>query len=94
MPSGAEGSYSPQSAGGGPPFRVVQMQTIIAGVPTTVDVEGVVLVDADGRVVFKPGDSSEHLAQILAELRAIKLQLAGLTGLPTDIGPAGASLGG
>lgn len=94
MPSGSEGSYSPQSAGGGPPFRIVQMQTVIAGVPTLVDVEGVVLVDADGRVVFKPGDSSEHLAAILAELRAIKMQLAALTGMPTDVGPAGESLGG
>lgn len=94
MPSGSESSYSPQSSGGGPPFRVLQMQTMIGGVPTTVDVEGIVLVDADGRVVFKPGDSSEHLAQILAELRAIKMQLASLTGMPTDIGPAGESLGG
>jgi hypothetical protein len=91
MPASAESSYAPQSAGGGPPFRILQFQTMIAGVPTLVDVEGIVLVDADGRVVFKPGDSSEHLAAILAEVRAIKMQLASLTGLPTD---TGASLGG
>lgn len=80
-----EASYAPQTSGGGPPFRVVQMQTIINGVPTTVDVEGIVLVDGDGRIVFKPGDSDQLLNAILTELRALRQQIAPMFGFPTGL---------
>ncbi len=89
MPTQQETSYSPAASGSGPAFRVLQFTTSINGVPTQVAVEGVVLVDADGRIVFKPGDETDQLAAILAELRAIKMQLAGLTGLPVDAGLTG-----
>lgn len=80
-----EASYSPQSPGGGPAFRTVQFQTVINGVPTAVYVEGIALVDADGRLVFKPGDSDQLLGAILAEVRALRFQIAPMFGLPTGL---------
>lgn len=77
--------YSPQTSGGGPPFKVLQVQAMVGGVPTLVSVEGVMLIDADGRLILRP-DTSDHLSLILQELRGLRLQIAALTGLPTDVG--------
>jgi hypothetical protein len=88
VPAPTESSYAPPATGAGPPFRVLQFTTLLAGVPTVVDVEGIVLVDSDGRVVFRPaGDQSEMLSLILRELRLLRMQLASLTGLTAEVNP-------
>lgn len=83
MPKDSYAAIPPNSTG--PQVRTLQMQTFVDGVPLIVDVEGVVLVGADGRMVFKPGDSTELLSQILGELRGVRMQLASLTGMPATV---------
>lgn len=78
MPKDSYAAIPPNSTG--PQVRTLQMQTFVDGVPLIVDVEGVVLVGADGRMVFKPGDSTELLSAILAEVTNIKQALWALTG--------------
>lgn len=83
MPNDSYAAIPPNS--NGPLVRTRQMQVFVDGVALMVDVEGVVLLGADGRLVFKPGDSAELLSQILEELRGVRLQLASLTGMPATV---------
>lgn len=46
-----ETSYAPAVSGAGPPFRATQVQTLVNGVPTLVDMEIIGLADAEGRIL-------------------------------------------
>lgn len=82
MPNDSYAAIPPNSTG--PQVRTMQVQTFVNGVALTVDVQGVVLVDGDGRLIWKVQDDNWQRA-VLERLDRISLQLAALTGMPAGV---------